>query len=161
MKRYFLPLFIGSILIGAGIVLSVFEFSFFSYSNNLPNNNFEVKEEETYYSIEHKGLYVRVTGNNYHVIKDETLNNQAKVTFSYYPDFITLNRVENETMSHREVRLRFGIAHNSGAFYHQLFDLFASDLKNKELHNYVSFFQPYIEISVNPNEMSRVKIIRY
>jgi len=161
MKKYFIPLFLGSVLIGAGIVLTIFEFSLFTYINTLPPHNFEKQEEATYYTIHNKDLYIRVIGNNYHIVKDETLNDQVKVEFNYYPDFIMFDRVDVEKATYREIKIKFSVMHNSSAFYGELFNLVSSDLKARRLHNYIPLFQPYVEITTNPNDMSKIKIIRY
>ncbi|MGI6324687.1 MAG: hypothetical protein ACOXZS_01930 [Bacilli bacterium] len=161
MRRYFLPILLGSILIGAGIILSVFEFSFFSFVNQLPEHNFEKKVEETYYSISDKDLYIKVLNDNYHVIKDESLFNQAKVTCNYYPNFLTLSKEERKNNNYNILKIRFNVTLDNSLFYKKLFGLISTDLKNKEIHNYLPFFESYVEISVNPNELHKVKVIKY
>jgi ArsR family metal-binding transcriptional regulator len=161
MKRYFLPLAFGSILIGLGIILSIFEFSFFSYYNYLPENNYEKRQEHTYYSISDKSLYINTRGNSYNLIQDNNLTDQVKVTLYYYPDFVTLNKSESEGTIYKQLNIKFNYIHNNDEAYKQMLKLLSTDLKRREMHNYTFFFRPTIEIRVNPLKINKVRIVRY
>ena len=160
MRTAILLLILGGMFIGAGIVLAIFEFSFFSYANYLPEHNYTEKREQLYYPIDKQDLYIKIANNNYLIVEDNTLTNQARVTFTYYPTFIKLSKVETETIRYRQLKVKYNFSHSEEDFYYELFNLISDDIKNRTIHNYSAFFRPYIEVSVNRSELNKVKIIR-
>ncbi len=159
MKKYFNILLVGCSLAVIGIVLSVYQFSLFSYINHLPQNKFDKEVETVYYTINNKDLHIRLIDNNYYIVKDENLADQVKLSFIYYPSFIVLDKKEVEKVAYRDVTVNFKIANDTGFFYSDLFNTVSNDLKLGKIHNYSLLFQPYVEITINPEQMNRIKII--
>ena len=161
MRRYFFPMVLGSILIGAGIVLSIFEFSFFTYHDYLPEGSIIENQEARYYAIDQKDLYLKIKDINYQILYNDTLVDQALVTFNYYPSLYTLKKEETKTNNYREVKVAFKLKLNQENFYKELYNILVRDLKNKEIHNYGLFFKPNLNIQINPNDIDSIKVIKY
>jgi hypothetical protein len=160
MKKYLFTLMLGTILIGTGVILSMFEFIQFNYSANYPANFSQIKEETDSYTLDNKNLDINLNNSDYYIIKDNNIQDKVIIKYYYFPEYIKLIKEDNYSNSFRNLNLDFELRYKNNTAYKDFYHLVIANLKDRQIYNYSLIFTPDIQISINPNDLNKINIVR-
>jgi hypothetical protein len=161
MKKLFISLAIGSILIGVGIVLLVYDFSKLDYIDENIEIRLNRSVEITDYKLGVKPLDIRLLGSEYEVFYDEELKNEMRIVVYYYPDLVRVGKVEKETIRGRELKLTYQTGHRNRHFYKAIFEIIGDSLNDGKIYNYFRALSPRVEITINEEDIDKIRVIPF
>ncbi|MDD3821695.1 MAG: hypothetical protein PHF47_01550 [Bacilli bacterium] len=161
MKRLLVPIILGSLLIGVGIVLMAYDFSHFTYSNQEYQSQGECTIETATYRIGAKRIYIKVYNSKYRIIEDNTLDDKFMVITYYNPDVIKLLKTERENVEYRDLGFGYQLNHHQQRFYQEIITALITSINDRKIYNYDTLFFPYLEIKVNVKDRTKLKVLSF
>jgi hypothetical protein len=159
MRKYVFSLILGSILIGTGSILLSFEIMQYKYSNSYPIDFAKSIEQTDYYNLDDNILTINLETNNYMIIKDENIKNQIDITYNYYPNYVEIIKEEKQTINNKQLNIDFNLKYENNKAFQDFYNTIMNNLKNKQIYNYSLIFKPFIQITINPNDSNKIKVI--
>lgn len=162
MKRHFVSLIIGCLLLGIGAAYTAVDFYNYDYINKLPSSNIISKVVTLNESFDGKKIMVITYDGKASIKESSDIEvGKARIEISYYDLFGSLDQNNEETSSYKIYRVSINPRHNNWEETRRLVDLGIDNLKDKKIYNYSWYYRPVITVYVNTVDKDNVKIDNY
>lgn len=143
------PIISGVVFMAIGSIISFNSFLNLKYINEIPKNDYDLKENIEEKTIQSNMYFYSDNTNVTIEINDELEDNKVIIKTNYYEEFTSLNKLYNDGKTSPEITINLK----------ELYNIVMKDLKNNEVYNYHKLFKTYTTVITNSNTSNKIKVV--